>query len=116
MIISGTSWTSDEAYGYGEYLGKVPPSFVRSANLNMQSCFNSFHSNLDLRMSLKCKRLTSATQSIANGFVDGHCTAVTTWCQGIMRANSQGQKRPTFKSLRGVLEIKAILVTEKGVY
>ena len=116
MMIIGTSWTSYEAYGYGEYPGKVPPSFARSANLNMQSCFNSFHSNLDLRMSLKCKRLTSATQSIANGSVNGHCIAITAWCQGIMRANSQGQKHLMFKSLRGVLEIKAILVTEKGVY
>ena len=101
MMISGTSWTSDEAYGYGEYPGKVLPSFVRSANLNMQSCFNSFHSNLDLRMSLRCNRLTSATQSIANLFVDGHCIAITAWCQGIMRTNSQGQKRLIVKSLRG---------------
>ena len=116
MMISGTSWTFDEAYGYGEYPGKVLPSFVRSANLNMQSCFNRLHSNLDLGMSLRGKKLTSVTQSISNRPVDGHCTAITVWCQGIMRANSQGQKRLTFKSLRRVLEIKVILVTEKGVY
>ena len=100
MMISGTSGTSDEVYGYGGYPGKVLTSFVRTANLNMQSYFNSLHSNLDLGMSLRCKQLTSGTQSIANGPVNGHSTAITVWCQGIMRANRHGKKRLTFKSPR----------------
>ena len=101
MMISGTSWNFDEVYDYGEYPGKVLPSFVRSANLNMQSCFNSLHSNLNLGMSLRCKQLTSHTESIANGPVNGHCTIITTWCQGSMHANRHGKKRLTFKSPGG---------------
>ena len=101
MMISGTSWTSDEAYGYGKYPSKVLPSFVRSTNLNMQSCFNSLHSNLDLGMSLRCKQLTSGTQSIANGPVNGHCTAISVCYQGLMQANRNGKMRLTFKSPRG---------------
>ena len=101
MMISSTSWTFDEVYGYGEYLGKVLPSFVRSANLNMQSCINSLHSNLNLGMSFRCKQSTSGIQSIANGPVIGHCTAITAWCQGSMRANMHGKKRLMFKSPGG---------------
>ena len=77
MMISSTSWHYDEVYGYGEYPGKVLPSFVRSANLNIQSYFNSLHSNLNLEMSFRCKQLTSGTESIANGAVNGHCTVIT---------------------------------------
>ena len=97
MMISGTSWNSDEVYGYGEYPGKVLPSFVRSANLNMHSCFKNVHSNLNLGMLLRCKQLILGTESIANGPVNGHCTDITAWCQGSMRANKQGKKRLTFK-------------------
>ena len=75
MMISGTSWNSNEVYGYGAYPGKVLPSFVRSTNLNMQSCFNSLHSNLSLGMSLRCKKLILGTESIANGpVINGHFT------------------------------------------
>ena len=55
-MITDTSWTSDEVYGYGEYPGKVLPSVVRSANFNLQSCFNSIHSEPDLGMSFRCKQ------------------------------------------------------------
>ena len=101
MMISSTSWNFDEVYGYGEYPGKVLPSFVRSANLNMQSYFNSLHSSLNLGMLLRCKQLASGTESIANGPANDHCTAITTWCQGSMRANRHEKKRLTFKSPGG---------------
>ena len=86
-MISGTSWTSDEVYGYGEYRDKVLPSFVTSANLNMQSCFNSLHLSVDLGMSLYAP-------------VNGHCTAITVLCQGSLRANRHAMKRLMFKSPR----------------
>ena len=108
MMISSTSLHCDETYGYGEP-GKVLPWFVRSANLNMQSCFNSLHSNLDLGMSFRCKQLTCGTESITNSPVNGHCTAITAWCQGSMRANRYGKKRLTFKGPGGRSHSREVL-------
>ena len=109
MMISDTSWNFDEVYGYGEYPGKVLPSFVRSTNLNMQSCFNSLYSNLNLGMLFRCKKLTSSTESIANGPVNGHCIAITAWCQGSMQANRHGKKRLTFTGSGGRSHTREVL-------
>ena len=75
----------------------------------MQSCFNSLHSNLNLGMSFRCKQLTFGTESIANGPVNGHCTAITAWCQRSMRANRHGKKRLTFKGPGGRSHTREVL-------
>ena len=81
-------------------LVKCCPRLVRSATLNMQSCFNSLHSNHDLGMSLRCRHLTSGTQSIANGPVHRPSTAITACCQGSRRARKNGKSSLTFKTRR----------------
>ena len=59
MMIDGTLWHYDEVYGYGDYPSKLVPSYVISANLNMQSSLDNLHLeqvarlNLNLGISLK---------------------------------------------------------------
>ena len=60
-------------------------------------------------MSFRCKQLTSGTESITNGAVNGHCTAITAWCQGSMQANRHGKKRLTFKSPGGRSHTREVL-------
>ena len=52
MMIDSTSWHYVEVHGYGDYPGKLVPSYVISANLNMQSLLNNLHLEQVARVNL----------------------------------------------------------------